>query len=160
MYEQGKGVPQDIVKAFGLYTKAVKLSYSDGKADVERLQAKLSRKAVASKEAAIIKLRAREIDPHDCDLLAGSEENYLFFGEDQFKNLRPLKAIPACRDAVEAYPDIARFEFQLAHSLHVRGRNTEKEAASWYRKAAKNGHIKAMYNLARMYQYGTGNVEK
>lgn len=31
-----------------------------------------------------------------------------------------------------------------------------KEAAYWYRKAAKNGHVEAMYALAEMYEEGRG----
>ena len=33
---------------------------------------------------------------------------------------------------------------------------TEKRAASWYLKAAEQGHVSAQFNLAKMYALGEG----
>ena len=35
----------------------------------------------------------------------------------------------------------------------------EEEAVKWYRKAARKGHIEAMYKMAECYYLGTGVAE-
>ena len=48
-YETGNGVSQNIDNALRLYAKAIELGYSDGKADLERLQAKQASRIALAK---------------------------------------------------------------------------------------------------------------
>lgn len=57
-----------------------------------------------------------------------------------------VRALPACKAALEAYTDDARMAFQLGRVLSKDGK--ADEAAALYAKAAEKGHTTAMVNYA------------
>ena len=67
------------------------------------------------------------------------------------------KAIPACRSAVAAFPDIARFSFALARAYDVAGDDAAAFAA--YGEAVAKGSTLALINLASMYKTVAGRHE-
>ena len=68
--------------------------------------------------------------------------------------IRGKEAIVACEDAVAAYPNEARFQFQLARAYRAEDRL--EEAVAWYRKAAEKGYAGAQNSLGVMYMRGLG----
>jgi len=72
-------------------------------------------------------------------------------------DLNPDLAIPACRDAVERWPDVARFAHQYARALaKSEEERNDAQAVNWYRRAADTGHKRAMSDLGWMYAEGRG----
>jgi len=86
---------------------------------------------------------------HECDRLAAER-----FGTGISRTLRLADRIGACRAAVDAYPGVARFEFELGRALFTA--QTDFEAAEWMRKAAQRGHVSSMYFLAIAFEKGRG----
>jgi len=108
----------------------------------------------AADVAAPMTLRA-DIKPHQCDLLAGARFDTQGVVTGLYPNeIDPGPAITACREAIEAFPGIARFRYQLGRALAVAGRN--EEAARAYREAADSGHYAALYELGTLYERGAG----
>ena len=64
------------------------------------------------------------------------------------------RAIAACRKATSEYPGVSRFEFQLGRALSADKK--DKEAATWYAKAAERDYAAAVYNLALSHDEGRG----
>jgi len=71
-----------------------------------------------------------------------------------FEKIDPRQAIPACRKAVDAYPDDPRSAYMLARALDAAKQNDE--AIRYYRKAVDAGYAAAMNNLATKYRGGYG----
>jgi TPR repeat protein len=63
-------------------------------------------------------------------------------------------ALAACTQALAAYPEEPRFQFQIARAYRALNRN--EEAVLWYRKAADQGHASAQNSLGVMYMSGLG----
>jgi TPR repeat protein len=94
----------------------------------------------------------------DCDRLAASplDPAAIVAGVPR-EQVQTEKAIQACRQAVQEFPESPRFAFQLARSLEIAG---DVDAAfSGYRKAADLGSAAAMNNLASCYGKGSGTPQ-
>jgi hypothetical protein len=70
------------------------------------------------------------------------------------EDIIPRLALTACEQAVAAYPDEARFRYQLGRALEASGRQAEAFAA--FEQAAGMGHRMAHYNLGIAYANGQG----
>jgi TPR repeat protein len=66
-----------------------------------------------------------------------------------FEKIDPNQAIPACQQAVADQPNNARMTYQLGRALERAGKETV--AIEMFEKAARNGHVKAMAALGRLY---------
>lgn len=92
---------------------------------------------------------------HECDRLAANPH-------DPGKTTSGLTmaafaaddATAACRSAVEKYPDVARFHYQLGRTLH--NIKLYRQALQAYRKAVELNYPAAMANLGFMYSNGFG----
>lgn len=167
IYETGGAKPVDLPKALDLYNFAVEEGYEAAEADVARLIAlgvsigpNSSVPPDAEPQQSEVETSPAEVT-NACDTLAGRlddhEAGYFSRG---YLYIRPLQAIPACRDAVSDFPDVARFAFQLGRSLDARGPSDTDEAMKYYRQAVKNGHLAATYNLAELIRFSDyGNEE-
>src|SRR5262245_47350656 len=65
------------------------------------------------------------------------------------------KAIPACRQALEANPGDPRISMELARALEKSG-GSDKEIAQLYRAAHEGGNLAATTLLAGLYEEGRG----
>jgi TPR repeat protein len=93
------------------------------------------------------------VDP--CDRLAGARFDTQGVVLGLYPNeVDPAKAVPACRAAVERFPTVARFQYELGRALEVQGNYAE--AASLYKKAGDSGHAVAVTALGGLYQRGDG----
>jgi TPR repeat protein len=96
-----------------------------------------------------------DIKPHACDLEAGARfDTQGVVAGNYSTEIVAEKAVAACRQAVEAFPDVARFRYQLGRALDAAGE--QEEAAERFREAADAGHIAALYELGRHYERGDG----
>jgi TPR repeat protein len=96
-----------------------------------------------------------DIKPHECDIEAGARfDTQGVVAGNYSTEVKPDKAIPACRQAVAAFPDVARFRYQLGRALYAAGEY--EESAEVYRQAVDGGHIAALYELGRQYERGEG----
>ncbi|MBY3206648.1 caspase family protein [Rhizobium laguerreae] len=64
----------------------------------------------------------------------------------------PDDALPACTDAIKAYPEVARFVYQLGRA-QLANRDT-KTAFTTIKKAMDAGHVRAIEQLASLYIVG------
>ncbi|MGZ2434412.1 caspase family protein [Rhizobium redzepovicii] len=64
----------------------------------------------------------------------------------------PNVALPACTEAVKAYPEVARFVYQLGRA-QLANRDT-KTAFATIKKAMDAGHVRAIYELSSLYEFG------
>ncbi|PDS45863.1 peptidase [Rhizobium anhuiense] len=64
----------------------------------------------------------------------------------------PASALPACTEAVKAYPEVARFVYQLGRA-QLANRDT-KTAFATITKAMDAGHVRAIQHLSSMYEIG------
>ena len=64
----------------------------------------------------------------------------------------PDIALPACADAVKAYPEVARFVYQLGRA-QLANRDT-KTAFATIKKAMDGNHVRAIYELSSLYEFG------
>ncbi|TIQ34717.1 MAG: tetratricopeptide repeat protein [Mesorhizobium sp.] len=65
-------------------------------------------------------------------------------------------AVDVCRAAVKAYPDVARFRYELGRALLAVGKVDEARKA--IQEAADRGHVRAVFELGYMYFTGTGTT--
>ncbi|RUV30751.1 tetratricopeptide repeat protein, partial [Mesorhizobium sp. M7A.F.Ca.MR.148.00.0.0] len=65
-------------------------------------------------------------------------------------------AVELCQAAVKAYPDVPRFRYELGRALLATGKVEEAKTA--IEEAAKEGHVRAVFELGYMYATGTGLV--
>jgi len=63
-------------------------------------------------------------------------------------------AIAACRAAVSAFPDEARFKYQLGRALGAAGKHAE--ASEWYERIADESYPAALADLGELYIAGKG----
>jgi uncharacterized protein len=89
----------------------------------------------------------------DCDRHAASELDHADPGVP-FERIDPEAAIPACEEAVRAYPDSARLVFELGRS-YLKGGNF---AAAWarFRQGVEQSYPPAMNAIGNMYADGSG----
>lgn len=65
-------------------------------------------------------------------------------------------AVEACAAAVKAYPDIARFRYELGRALLASGKVDEARQA--IQAAAEKGHVRAVYELGYLASSGIGTA--
>lgn len=96
-----------------------------------------------------------DIKPHDCDMLAGARFDTQGVVIGIYSNeIEPEPAVAACRQAVEAFPEVPRFRYELARALVAAG--DSDAAVALYREAAAAGHAAALYELGVHHQSGEG----
>ncbi len=92
---------------------------------------------------------------HDCDVLAADPYDLAKKAEGVDLNaIDAASAKLACEKALETYPGVARFQFQLGRAVQKSGSYTE--AAKYYRAAAEQGYGSAMYICGTLYSDGLG----
>jgi Sel1 repeat len=65
-----------------------------------------------------------------------------------------VRAVPACRRAVVEFPNVIRFQFELARAVEAEGYSNTQKALQFYRKAAGLGSAEAQNNIGMLYQSG------
>ncbi|UCI08594.1 caspase family protein [Mesorhizobium sp. B1-1-8] len=65
-------------------------------------------------------------------------------------------AVEACEAAVKAYPDVARFHYELGRALLAAGK--VGEAAKAIQEAADKGHVRAVFELGSIASSGIGTA--
>ncbi|MBB4192150.1 TPR repeat protein [Rhizobium aethiopicum] len=99
---------------------------------------------------------------NDCDTAAAAPLDLQGVTAGKLPNeIDPAVALPACDDAVKAYPGVARFVYQLGRA-QLANRDA-KAAFATIKKAMDAGHVRAIHHLSSMYEIGASvprNVEK
>lgn len=91
------------------------------------------------------------LDP--CDIEAGAPLDLQGVVAGRLPNeIEPEAALAACAAAVEAYPDVPRFVYQLGRA-QLAGRQP-KDAAATFKQAMEAGHVRASDSLAALYARG------
>ncbi len=93
-------------------------------------------------------------EPHRCDHLAADPLNNVNVPGVEFDLIDTKAAIPACRAALDASPNHARFSHNLARALDASGQY--EASIPHYKIAADQGYIHAINNLGVMYLNGQG----
>jgi hypothetical protein len=93
----------------------------------------------------------------DCDRLAGMPSDAL--GAEgvpgvAFEQIKATEATAACNDAMQRYPEVARFAYQAGRAAAAR--KDYPEALRLYEKAAAAGYPTAMHNIGVLYATGEG----
>ena len=102
----------------------------------------------ASKEATM-KL-SPNVDP--CDQAAGEPLDLQGVVPGRLPNEIGGNAVDLCQAAVKAYPDVARFRYQLGRALLAAGK--VDEARQTIQEAADKGHVRAVYELGYIASSG------
>ncbi len=93
---------------------------------------------------------------HECDRLAAHPADPQKVGDGvQWDLIDARSAIPACRDAVQRWPDEMRFKFQLGRVLLFAKRRDE--GMPYLFSAADSGYLIAYSNIGGTYQFDLGN---
>jgi TPR repeat protein len=96
-----------------------------------------------------------EITVDDCDRLAGARFDRQGVVLGNFPTeIDTGAAIDACEQALETYPDVPRFAFQLARALEEAG--VYERAAALYDDAGAAGHVLAITRLGYLHLVGLG----
>ncbi|MBZ9862918.1 caspase family protein [Mesorhizobium sp. CA12] len=104
-----------------------------------------------SSKPATMKL-SPSVDP--CDTQAGEPLDLQGVVPGLLPNEIGAGAVEACRAAVKAYPDIARFHYELGRALLAAGK--VEEATKAIKEAADKGHVRAVFELGYLNATGTG----
>ncbi|MER8491701.1 caspase family protein [Mesorhizobium australicum] len=89
-----------------------------------------------------------------CDQAAGEPLDLQGVAPGRLPNEIADGAVEACEAAVKAYPDVARFRYELGRALLVGG-NIE-EARKAIQEASDKGHVRAVYELGYLASSGVG----
>lgn len=93
---------------------------------------------------------------HDCDTSAAHKSDPDRVGPGVGSQQVVVQvAIPACRNAVADYPEVARFHYQLGRVLvyWADANNADtSEGVKYVKQAAEMGHTQAIFVLGLMYQ--------
>ncbi len=90
-----------------------------------------------------------------CDDEAGEPLDLQGVGKGRLPNeINPEPAVAACTAAVNEFPAVARYKYQLGRA-HLAGKDTAKSLA-FFNAAAEAGHTRAFYQLGYMAQRGLG----
>lgn len=101
---------------------------------------------------------AAELPVHECDRLATQPVNLHKVVTGVPWNAREAqRAIPACAGALEAFPKLARLQYQYSRALRKIGSNAE--AVKWFHKAAEHGLAEAQNNLTLMDSNGKRGLQ-
>ncbi|TGQ52726.1 peptidase C14 caspase catalytic subunit p20 [Mesorhizobium sp. M1C.F.Ca.ET.193.01.1.1] len=104
-----------------------------------------------SSKQATMKL-SPSVDP--CDREAGEPLDLQGVVPGLLPNEISSNAVDVCRAAVKAYPDVARFRYELGRALLVVGKVEEAKKA--IQEAADKGHVRAVFELGYLNATGTG----
>lgn len=89
-----------------------------------------------------------------CDDLAGEPLDLQGVAPGRLPNEIPVEAISVCEQALEMHPDTVRFQHQLGRALLA---DRQVDAANQaFRKAADEGHMRAIYQIGYMHAVGAG----
>ncbi|MEI9405312.1 caspase family protein [Mesorhizobium argentiipisi] len=94
------------------------------------------------------------VDP--CDTQAGEPLDLQGVVPGLLPNEIGAGAVEACRAAVKAYPDVARFHYELGRALLAAGK--VEEAKKSIQKAADKGHVRAVFELGYIASSGIGTA--
>ncbi|MBL6927629.1 MAG: sel1 repeat family protein [Rhodospirillales bacterium] len=106
-------------------------------------------------QATLLRASEPNVPIHECDQLAAhpsDSQRVTDSPPDWF--MASEKAIAECRAALEAYPDSARFKFQLGYLLAINSRY--QESFDLLRNAAEQDYAAAMYDLSNALKFGRG----
>ncbi len=118
-------------------------------------EGKLARSLEADAPAGDPFLVQFEIRVDECDRLAGTPFDRQGVVLGVFRNaIDTDAAIPACEAAVEAYPGVPRFVYQLGRAVEEAGDHAR--AAELYEEAAAAGHVMGIYRLGYLHLIGRG----
>ncbi|MER8482108.1 caspase family protein [Mesorhizobium sp. M1322] len=92
------------------------------------------------------------VDP--CDLAAGEPLDLQGVVPGLLPNEIGADAVKLCEAAVKAYPDVARFRYELGRALLAAGKVDQARKA--IQQAADGGHVRAVFELGYLYATGTG----
>ena len=92
------------------------------------------------------------VDP--CDQAAGEPLDLQGIASGKLPSEIGSEAVESCGAAVKAYPDIARFRYELGRALLASGRIDEARQA--IQDAADKGHVRAVYELGYIAASGIG----
>lgn len=92
------------------------------------------------------------VDP--CDQAAGEPLDLQGVVPGRLPNEIADGAVEACEAAVKAYPDVARFRYELGRALLVAGNIDEARKA--IQEASDKGHVRAVYELGYLAASGIG----
>ncbi|WP_206519928.1 MULTISPECIES: caspase family protein [unclassified Mesorhizobium] len=105
----------------------------------------------SASKAAMMKL-SPSVDP--CDQAAGAPLDLQGVAPGRLQNEIAGEAAEACQAAVKAYPDVARFRYELGRALLASGKVDEARKA--IQEAADRGHVRAMFELGHIASSGIG----
>ena len=105
----------------------------------------------ASSKPATMKL-SPSVDP--CDAEAGEPLDLQGVVPGRLPNEISTNAVDVCRSAVKAYPDVARFHYELGRALLAAGKVDEAKKA--IQEAADKGHVRAVFELGYIASSGIG----
>ncbi|WP_095197924.1 caspase family protein [Mesorhizobium carmichaelinearum] len=105
----------------------------------------------SSSKPATMKL-SPSVDP--CDQAAGEPLDLQGVVPGLLPNEIGAEAVKACEAAVKAYPDVARFRYELGRALLAAGKVEEAKKA--IQAAADKGHVRAVFELGYFNATGTG----
>ncbi|WP_246689299.1 caspase family protein [Mesorhizobium sp. M8A.F.Ca.ET.207.01.1.1] len=89
-----------------------------------------------------------------CDQAAGEPLDLQGVVPGLLPNEIGTEAVKACEAAVKAYPDVARFRYELGRALLAAGKVEYAKKA--VQAAADNGHVRAVFELGYFNATGTG----
>jgi TPR repeat protein len=140
----------DLVKAEDVAEMKVRPAIHAGAAD-----AKVVLQPVAARSDAqpiVISVDARV---NECDTLAAEPLDIQAVTEGVLPDaIRIDEALAACRQAVEDFPEVARFKFQLGRVLWAKG--DFDGSVVMVQAAIDGGHVRAGQFMGRLYQLGSG----
>ncbi|WP_176478329.1 MULTISPECIES: caspase family protein [unclassified Mesorhizobium] len=110
-------------------------------------------RASKSSKQATMKL-SPSIDP--CDQAAGAPLDLQGVVPGRLPNEIGGQAVEACEAAVKAYPDVARFRYELGRALLAASK--VDEARKVIQAAADKGHVRAGFELGYIASSGTGTA--
>ncbi|PBB20670.1 caspase family protein [Mesorhizobium sp. WSM4313] len=94
------------------------------------------------------------VDP--CDQKAGEPLDLQGVVPGLLPNEIGAGAVEACQAAVKAYPDVARFHYELGRALLAAGKVDEAKKA--IEEAADKGHVRAVFELGYIASSGIGTA--
>jgi len=94
------------------------------------------------------------VDP--CDNEAGEPLDLQGVVTGLLPNEIGADAVKACQAAVKAYPDVARFRYELGRALLAAGKVEDAKTA--IKEAADKGHVRAMFELGYIASSGIGTA--
>ncbi|TJW76065.1 MAG: sel1 repeat family protein, partial [Mesorhizobium sp.] len=106
-----------------------------------------------SSKQATMKL-SPSVDP--CDREAGEPLDLQGVVPGLLPNEISSNAVDVCRAAVKAYPDVARFRYELGRALLVVGKVEDAKKA--IQEAADKGHVRAVFELGYIASSGIGTA--